>query len=144
MDFKKAFDYVDHNIAIAELMSMGCRASLVPFTTSFLTARRHRVRYEDALSDFAYVTCGVPQGTCAGPIIFLALVNSMCEEIERRAKFVDDLSLGYVISIRDVINFGAMQEDLHLLCVQCGAKHMEANPLKCEALYYSPAVCGAR
>ena len=31
-----------------------------------------------------------------------------------------------------------MQEDLHHLCVRCGAKHMEANPLKCEALYCYP------
>ena len=99
VDFKKAFDHVDHNIAINELLSMGCRASLIPFVSSFLTGRRHRVRYDDAISDFAEITCGVPQGTVAGPIIFLALINSLCKEIERRAKFVDDLSLGYVISI---------------------------------------------
>ena len=107
VDFKKAFDYVDHNIAITELLSMGCRASIIPFLSSFLSGRQHRVRYMDAVSDFADITCGVPQGTRAGGVIFLALVNSLCAHIEERAKFVDDLVLGHIISVLNQVNFAS-------------------------------------
>ena len=50
IDFKKAFDFVDHTIAVTELIKMGCRSSIIPFIISFLTRRRHRVRYKGATS----------------------------------------------------------------------------------------------
>ena len=117
---------------------MGCRASVVPFIASFLSGRRHRVRYIDAVSDYTDITCGVPQGTKAGGVIFLALVNSLCMEIERRAKYVDDLSLARIISILREINFAPLQNNLNLLSKQCKDKNMEPNPIKCEALYSNP------
>ena len=61
IDFKKAFDFVNHNVAIVDLLKMGCRASLIPFVTDFLSNRRHRVMYQGETTDFAPITCGVPQ-----------------------------------------------------------------------------------
>ena len=130
MTLKKAFDYVDHHVAVADLLSMGCRASIMPFVISFLTGRQHRVRYLDALSDYAEITCGVPQGTKAGGVVFLALVNSLCMEIDRRAKYVDDLSLAHIISILKEINFSPMQNDLDSLGDRCHEKNMEPSPFK--------------
>ena len=138
VDFKKAFDYVDHNVVIPELLSMGCRASILPFIADFLTGRQHRVGYIDAITDYADVTCGVPQGTKAGSVIFLALVNSLCLEIERRAKFVDDLSLAHLISILRDVNYAPMQENMENLSIQCNEKHMETNPIKTEVMYSMP------
>ena len=77
IDFKKAFDFVDHTIAIRELFLLGCRPSLLSFVASFLSGRQHQVRYEDVLSSWDEITCGVPQGTRLGPIIFLAVINSL-------------------------------------------------------------------
>ena len=138
IDFKKAFDYVDHSIAINELLAMGCRASIMPFIGDFLTGRSHRGKYMDALSDFSPITCGVPQGTRAGPIIFLALVNSLCQEIEKRAKFVDDLSLAHIISILKEINYAPLQENLDIISTECTDKHMDPNPIKCGVMYSIP------
>ena len=36
VDFRKAFDYVDHTTAITDLIEMGCRSSLIPFVMDFL------------------------------------------------------------------------------------------------------------
>ena len=138
IDFKKAFDYVDHHVAVADLISMGCRASIMPFVISFLTGRQHRVRYLDALSDYADITCGVPQGTKAGGVVFLALVNSLCMELEHRAKYVDDLSLAHIISILNDINFAPLQDNLNNLEDQCQKKNMEPNPVKSAAMYSMP------
>ena len=57
------------------------------------------------MSGWADITCGVPQGTKLGPILFTALVNRLCTDTELRAKFVDDLILLHLfrIDIRDRI-----------------------------------------
>ena len=114
---------------------MGCRASIMPFVISFLTGRQHRVRYQDAITEYDDITCGVPQGTKAGGVVFLALVNSLCKEIERRAKYVDDLSLAQIISILHEIDFAPLQQNLDHLKFQCRDKNIEPNPIKCQAMY---------
>ena len=63
IDFKKAFDLVDHSVAIRELFVLGCRPELIPVIISFLQDQRHRVLYGDGLSDWQQITCGVPEGT---------------------------------------------------------------------------------
>ena len=139
IDFRKAFDYVDHNVAIADLIELGCRPSIIPFVSSFLTDRQHRVRYEDAVSPYAPITCGVPQGIRAGGIIFLALINSVCKLVERRAKFVDDLTLAHIINIFNTIDFTEIQQNLDTLNEEVSNKNMETNPIKCESLYAIPS-----
>lgn len=131
IDLKKAFDYVDHHVAVVELLSMGYRASIMPFVINFLTGRQHRARYQDTIKEYDDITCGLPQGTKAGGVIFLALVNSLCKEIEHRAKYVDDLTLAHIISILIDINFTPMQQNLDHLIKQCRQKNMIANPIKC-------------
>ena len=37
IDFKKAFDLIDHSVAINELHTMGCRPSILAFVADFLT-----------------------------------------------------------------------------------------------------------
>ena len=138
IDFKKAFDFVDHTTTVSDLIAMGCRSSIVPFLNDFLTGREHRVKYGDAITTFAPITCGVPQGTVAGPVVFLALVNSLCQAIAKRAKFVDDLTFAHIIKlIREVLQF-PQQRDLDALASECIKKLMETNPIKCEALHVFP------
>ena len=93
------------------------------------------MRYQEATSEYAPITCGVPQGTRAGGVIFLALVDSLCRTVTKRGKFVDDLSLAHITNILMEIRF-AIQPDLDVLATQCRDKHMQANPLKCEVMHY--------
>ena len=69
------------------------RPSLIPFIVNFLTWRKHRVRYNDVFSDWEDITCGVPQGTKLGPIIFVAIVNNVARNSNIHTKFVDDLTV---------------------------------------------------
>ena len=138
VDFRKAFDYVNHTVVITELLAMGCRSSIVPFLCSFLNGRRHKVRYCGTLSDFACTTSGVPQGTKLGPVMFLALVNNVCRDVETRAKFVDDLIMLHIfrISIHDLVPVHyPQQRDLNKLSSECKDRGMETNAGKSEVLY---------
>ena len=60
IDFKKAFDLVDHSIGVRELFVFGCRPELLPVVCSFLQDRKHRVLYGEGLSDWQSISCGVP------------------------------------------------------------------------------------
>ena len=91
IDFRKAFDLVDHSVAVRELFALGCRISLLPIAINFLCDRKHRVLYGDHTSGWQYISCGVPQGTKLGPILFLCLVNSVAMNEPVRVKFVDEL-----------------------------------------------------
>ncbi|KAI8483655.1 hypothetical protein Bbelb_385930 [Branchiostoma belcheri] len=74
--------------------TLGLRASLTRWRADFLTNRRQAVRYHGVVSDNITVTCGLPQGTLLGPLIFITYINSAASHaISQRWKFVDDLNM---------------------------------------------------
>lgn len=130
-DFSKAFDRVDHNIAIPKLLDMGARPALLPWICDFLTDRMQCVRYRDILSDWGKLSGGVPQGTLDGPIIFLALANdaAIIEESNKMTlKYVDDLTMVENIS---VFQQSTIQCDLNKFDQWATQNHMDLNPSKC-------------
>ena len=44
---------------------------------SYLTNRRKAVHTNGITSDFANITCGVPQGSILGPLLYLCYVNDI-------------------------------------------------------------------
>ena len=51
-DFSKAFDLVNHSVAIQKLIHLGVRGTIVPWICSFLYGRKQCVRYNQTLPDF--------------------------------------------------------------------------------------------
>ncbi|KAI8490630.1 hypothetical protein Bbelb_318980 [Branchiostoma belcheri] len=115
------------------ILTLGLRPSLTNWLISFLTNRRHRVRYSNTFSDWRNTTCGLPQGTVLGPIIFLALINSAAENaVSMRWKFVDDLNL---LECRKVREPPAIQQDLDELSKWSTEQNMKLHPKKCKVMY---------
>ncbi|KAI8479563.1 hypothetical protein Bbelb_427020 [Branchiostoma belcheri] len=133
-NFSKAFDRVSHNIAICRLIELGLRPSLVRWILDFLTNRTQVVRYHGELSDSATVTCGLPQGTILGPLIFIAYINSASQQASsKRWKFVDDLNL---LDIRHrSIPTSSLQQDLTDLDKWSHDQSMVLHPGKCKVLH---------
>ena len=75
IDFRKAFDLVDHKVLIGKLKCFKCNDTSLSWFHSFLSNRTKRVSINNNLSDPAQVTCGVPQGSILGPSLFLTFVN---------------------------------------------------------------------
>ena len=77
IDLQKAFDTVNHAIMSDKLGAVGCDDGSVNWFNSYLPSRSQFMDIKGTLSDRGEVTCGVPQGSILGPLLFLIYVNNM-------------------------------------------------------------------
>ena len=74
--------------------------SNLPWFHSYLSGRTQCVEVDGVCSDFANVTCGVPQGSILGPLLFLMYINDMHRSVDcRLSLYADDSAL--IFSHRD-------------------------------------------
>ena len=78
LDLCKAFDTVNHNILLTKLEYYGIRGVAHAWFTSYLSDRKQFVSLHGTNSEYQTLTCGVPQGSVLGPLLFLLYVNDIC------------------------------------------------------------------
>ena len=77
IDLAKAFDTVDHKILLNKLQHYGIRGIALKWFQSYLSNRKQCVTVNGQSSEFAVITCGVPQGSILGPTLFLLYINDL-------------------------------------------------------------------
>ena len=96
IDLSKAFDTVDHSILLKKLKFYGITDKNLAWFESYLSNRKQYIEIgENSKTDLKYVTCGVPQESILGPLLFLVYVNDLpnASRLLDPIMFADDTNL---------------------------------------------------
>ena len=95
LDLRKAFDTVDHNILIKKLNSYGIVDRTGDWFESYLSNRAQFCTLNGNKSKQRTVTCGIPQGSWLGPLLFIIYLNHFQNSLQysRTSIYADDINV---------------------------------------------------
>uniref|UniRef100_A0A3P8T4U6 Reverse transcriptase domain-containing protein n=1 Tax=Amphiprion percula TaxID=161767 RepID=A0A3P8T4U6_AMPPE len=95
VDLRKAFDTINHSLLLQKLERYGIRGVTLNWIRSYLNNRFQYVKFNNAVSHFRKVTCGVPQGSVLGPKLFILYLNDIGTVLNKLkfTIFADDTNL---------------------------------------------------
>ena len=137
VDFSRAFDSVDHHLLLQRLQKYNVDPYLVRWILSFLTGRKVRVRLGSRhYSRTETFTCGVPQGTVLGPLLFNIFMEGLAEELnlsqEKHYFYADDLMIVAHGRGRESV----LNESLDMLSHWSRTHFMDVNVSKTKACHF--------
>ena len=92
VDFKKAFDLVNHNLLLQKLLFSGVPNFFIKWLFSYLQHISHRVQIGTNQWSYSQLNGAMPQGSWLGPLSFLVLINDLKPDCLVH-KYVDDTTL---------------------------------------------------
>lgn len=117
IDYKKAFDLIDHSLLLEKLDAYGIRGNDLAFFRDYLSNRTQYVCVNDCRSTLEAVKTGVPQGSILGPVLILLFINDLPSVANQSAVdiYADDTTLSYSLDVdlapADITS--AIQHDLN-------------------------------
>ena len=140
IDLSKAFDTVDHSILLNKLEYYGINGVTKKWFESYLKNRKQCVAYDNGkVTELLDVTCGVPQGSILGPLLFLIYVNDLYKASNELTPimFADDTNI--FISDKNIPKlFLKMKGELEKLSVWFKANKLSINVKKTKYSIFHP------
>ena len=135
LDLRKAFDLVNHSILIDKLSAYGLSDLSVAWFRSYLSNRKQVTCVDGVISPPMSVTCGVPQGSILGPLLFVLYLNDMDQVINHcsAGMYADDTTL-YVKGKSTVDLNMKINEDMAHVSKWCNRNKMVINRKKTKCM----------
>ena len=113
LDVSKAFDTLKHAILVKKLQKYGIHNNALAWITSYLDRREQSVSFGGSGSVSALVTCGVPQGSILGPLLYTIYTNDihMALKHSKIVQYADDSTLYITLPVNEGIP--KINEDLN-------------------------------
>ena len=117
LDFRKAFDLIDHDRLQQNCEKIGVRPAVLAWLVPSLQGRSQVTKFENVLSDSLKIKGGVPQGSKIGPLAFVIHINVLPSEIhssennnndDSSSMFMDDTTLFEIMSVSEHISGSAI------------------------------------
>ena len=94
LDLSKAFDTVNHSILLDKLEKYGIRGNSLKLIENYLSNRKQIVNLNRTYSTELKITCGVPQGSILGPLLFSIYINDLPSALKFETRlYADDTAL---------------------------------------------------
>ena len=137
LDFSAAFDVLDHFLLVEKLKCYGFNSSALKWIRSYLSHRSQKVYLNGSLSTSRGLDCGVPQGSCLGPLLFSVYTNdlSWATKSATTVLFADDSTLYCAAKSCDILN-EVLSRELKIVhdWVVCNRLVLNISKTKCMVL----------
>ena len=137
IDLRKAFDTVNHQILCRKIENNFIINQNLTWIRSYLSGRTQSVFVNGTTSDEEAISCGVPQGSVLGPLLFLIYVNNMKNLLTNSSYhlYADDTVIYYSGSqIQDIGPH--LQSDLNSYYNWCNTNCVTLNVKKTKFVIY--------
>ena len=140
VDFKQAFDRVNHKMLIEKMTKLKITPWIVNWTKQYLSNRTISVKNDKYLSKAKTLSCSVPQGSLIGPVLFAIFINDISEVFSEKSKcvlYADDLVL--LVRHKSMENVNSiLQTELEKLEKWADDNHMTINVAKTKCMVFHP------
>ncbi len=140
LDLSAAFDTIEHNILVERLRSWaGITGTALDWFRSYLENRNFFVSIQDFNSSTAKITCGLPQGSILGPILFSLYMLPLGHIINISFHcYTDDTQLYLSLKPHELNNLTIMYSCLASVKDWMAANFLQFNSSKTEVLIIGP------
>ena len=133
VDMAKAFDTVNHAILLQKMELLGISGNILKLFRNYLNDRKQSTLANGIASGLANVTCGIPQGSTVGPLMYIINMNDVSTSLKycKYQLYADDTVLylsGNIVNIDDVTNRLCM--DLKSFKTWCDMNKLTLNVKK--------------
>ena len=140
IDFKKAFDTLDHSILLKKLSQLNLSQNLLKWFESYLSNRSQVTYMNSCTSPIAEITHGVPQGSILGPLLFNLYINDLVNTVQSNMILYADDSVVFVAADSLEEAGHILQNDLLNIGTWCKFHKLSINVKKTKAMYFGTKV----
>ena len=136
IDLKKAFHTIDHEILLSKLELYGFKGASLNLLRDYLSDRTQVTVINNVNSETSFISCGVPQGSILGPLLFLLYINDLpnCNLLSDVRMYADDTNLTFASKDPNEL-FSSLTHDLGNLKQWLDSNRLSLNVLKTKCLF---------